>query len=87
MKLLMYSICDKQTSYIFPFPAYSDPAAVRNFAAEINNNQISKDNPGDFDLFCVGEFDTETGIVEGYVPSKHVSSGMNVIKREVVNEG
>lgn len=87
MKLLMYSICDKQTSYMFPYPAYSDPAAIRNFAADINGNVISRDNPGDFDLFCVGSFDTETGMVEAYVPNKHVSAGMNVVRRDVEYDG
>ena len=83
MKLLMYSICDKATSYIFPFPAYSDQAAIRNFATEINSNPMAKDNPQDFELFCVGEFDMETGMIDAYVPNKHISSGNSVVRKDV----
>lgn len=82
MKLLMYSICDKATTYIFPFPAYSDAAAIRNFATEINSNAVSRDNPGDFELFCVGEFDMETGMIDAYVPNKHIRSGMSVVRKD-----
>lgn len=86
MKLLMYSICDKKTSYMFPFPDYSDQSAVRQFSANINSNPIGKDNPQDFELFCVGEFDMETGLVEAYVPNKHVISGLSVVRKDIVNE-
>lgn len=86
MKLLMYSICDKKTSYIYPFPEYSDQSAVRQFAANINGNPIAKDNPQDFELFCVGEFDMETGLVDAYTPNRHVISGLSVIRKDIVNE-
>lgn len=86
MKLLMYSICDKATSYIYPFPAYSDQAALRNFSVEVNSNPVAKNNPQDFELFCVGEFDLETGMIDAYVPNKHVASGNSVIRKDIVNE-
>lgn len=82
MKLYMYSICDKYTNYIFPFPAYSDQAAIRNFSVEINSNPVAKNSPADFDLFKVGSFDTESGIVEAIVPSEHISAGMNVFRKD-----
>lgn len=86
MKLLMFSICDKQTSYIFPFPAQTEQAAIRNFSVEINNNPMAKANPQDFELFCVGEFDMESGIVKAYTPNKHVVSGMSVVRKDDLNE-
>lgn len=82
MKLYMYSICDKYTSYIFPFPAYSDQAAIRNFAAEMNNNPVGKDNPQDFELFKVGSFDSETGKIEVIYPHVPVTTGLNVVRKE-----
>lgn len=85
MILYMYSICDKCTDYVFPFPAYSDQAAIRNFGVEMNSNPIAKEHPADFDLFKVGEFDTHTGTVQAYVPNQMVTSGINVVKREVKN--
>lgn len=81
MKLNMYSICDKMTTYIFPFPAYSDEAAARQFAAEIDSTPMSRDNPQDFELFRVGSFDLETGLVEAIVPNVHVRSGLSVSRK------
>lgn len=80
MKLGMYSICDKCTDYVFPFPAYSDPAAMRNFGVEINTNPIAKAHPADFDLFYVGEFDSKLGVIEACVPNRLVCSGISVYK-------
>lgn len=80
MILYMYSICDKYTDYVYPFPAYGDSAAIRNFGVEINTNPIAKEHPADFDLFKVGEFDTKTGLVKSYVPNEIVTSGLNVFK-------
>lgn len=85
MKLKMYSICDKATNWIFPFPAYSDQAAIRNFGTEINESPMAKANPGDFELFCVGEFDCESGNIEAYVPNISVCSGLNVVERSGSN--
>lgn len=83
MKLSMYSICDKYTDYVYPYPAYSDPAAIRNFSVEINTNPIAKTHPADFDLFKVGVFDTETGTIEALVPNQIICSGMSVFEKEV----
>lgn len=83
MTLYMYSICDKYTDYVYPFPAYSDPAAIRNFGVEINTNPVAKAHPADFDLFKVGEFDTSTGTINAYVPNQIIASGMSVFKKEV----
>lgn len=85
MILYMYSICDKYTDYVFPFPAYSDPAAIRNFGVEINTNPVAKEHPADFDLFKVGEFDTATGTINAYVPNQIVASGVSVSKKEFNN--
>lgn len=85
MVLFLYSICDKYTDYVYPFPAYSDPAAVRNFGVEINTNPVAKEHPADFDLFKVGEFDTKTGLIKAYVPNEIVASGVSVHKKEVSN--
>lgn len=83
MKYLMYSICDKATSYLFPFPAYTDQAAIRNFSTEINTSPMAKAHPEDFELFCVGEFDMETGLIEAYMPNKHVVSGISVVRKDI----
>ena len=82
MKYNMYSICDKATSFIYPFPGRSDQEAIRQFAVEMNNTPIGRDNPGDFDLYRVGIFDDQTGRIESVEPAVHVRSGMSVVKKD-----
>lgn len=41
----------------------SQEEAERSFSSQVNSIQIWKDNPNDFELWRVGEYDTETGSV------------------------
>lgn len=65
MKYGVYSMRDKQVGFTEPKLFMNDKVAVRNFAAAINNSPAGSDlgfAPGDFDLYKLGEFDTEKGI-------------------------
>ena len=56
----------------------SDSSAVRGFSFAINGNDgLMNYSPADFDLFRVGEFDTETGTFFPVVPV-NVCSGVSV---------
>ena len=56
----------------------SDQSAVRGFSFAINGNDgLMNFSPADFDLFRVGEFDTETGSVLPVVPV-NICSGVSV---------
>lgn len=73
----VYSIRDAKTGFIAPTVDQNDSSAVRNFAYAINNGGIMNYSPNDFDLFKVGEFDSDKGTLEGIVPFL-VVSGVSV---------
>lgn len=58
----------------------NDAYAVRSFRYAINNNNFYKYLPADFDLFKIGEFDTEKGSIKPMDPTMLVS-GLSVIER------
>lgn len=64
MKMNLYSLYDKTSEeFNAPFMVKNDKLAIKavNTFIDSKNNQITAD---DFDLFCVGVFDTDNGKVE-----------------------
>lgn len=62
----IFSIKDTKSEFMTPFVHFSDVTAVREITAAVNApsaNPISQ-NPGDFELWHIGNFDTTTGAVE-----------------------
>ena len=65
MKYGVYSMRDKHVGFTEPRLFMNDKVAVRNFAAAVNNSPVGSDlgfAPGDFDLYKLGEFDSESGL-------------------------
>lgn len=52
------NLSDKFNGIIF---FNSEAEAKRAFKSNVNNIEIWRDNPGDFDLYMIGTFDDETG--------------------------
>lgn len=82
MKVPFYSIRDKLAGFGYPTVDLNDQTARRNFAVAVNNPQVNSMSfaPGDYDLYKVGFFDTETGQIlslESGVP-EFVVSGTSV---------
>lgn len=72
MKLKMYAIKDRATEqYDRPLYFLSAGQANRAFTDEINradgNNAIYQ-HPDDYDMYDIGEFNTDTGETEGKKP-------------------
>lgn len=65
MILKMYSIRDKGTGFRVPSPFDNDYVAIRSFNAVLHDSSIMSENPSDFALYNVGEYDTDTGIFTG----------------------
>lgn len=62
MKYSVYAVRDKKIGFLQPMLDANDQSAMRNFAYGINNSdQISNFAPKDFDLYKIGEFDSDTG--------------------------
>lgn len=68
MILNLYVVRDLTTGFNQPWCDKNDEAAIRGFSYSVNNNDIMGFKPSDFQLFCVGTFDTEEGDVKGHIP-------------------
>lgn len=81
MKYGLYVVRDNQGDYQRPAIYLKEALAVRDFKFWMNGEEsIQKFNPGDFDFYYVGDFDSDTGEL---LPSKpkliiHGSEVINV---------
>lgn len=58
----------------------NENVALRNFSEIINSTGIFKNNPGDFELWKLGEFDDQKGII---IPEpEKMATGLSVVKGE-----
>lgn len=57
----MYSIKDELNGFTPPIPMLSDALAKRYFKDQLIGNPTMKNTPGDFSLYDMGTFDTESG--------------------------
>lgn len=65
MKLYLYSVKDKVANvYVEVMTAVNNLVARRNFysAATVSGSQISR-FPNDFELYCIGSFDNDSGVI------------------------
>lgn len=58
-----YTVFDRHVGYGFPFAQPNDACACRTFRIWLNDpsSELSK-SPEDYELFYLGEYETETGI-------------------------
>lgn len=78
MKYPLYSYRDVKVGFMPPQADQSDQSAIRGFSYAINGQTgMMNFAPKDFDLYKVGEFDTDTGAVTACIPELIVS-GLNV---------
>jgi len=82
MKLRAYSIYDcKALQYHPPFFAATDGAALRSFSELSNDvNTTVGRHPVDYTLWCVGEYDDNTGQFHPILPLAHVADASALVK-------
>ena len=81
MKVGVFSIRDKHSGFLEPRLNMNDSLAIRAFAIAVNNAPVGADlgyAPGDFDLYKLGEFDTETGMFDSKIP-EFIVSGSSLV--------
>lgn len=68
MTLSVYAMKDKHTGFLTPTFELNDQVAVRSFTHALLNSpgSILGFAPGDFDLYSLGEFDTDTGLFSAH---------------------
>lgn len=75
----MYSVRDVKVGFMPPTCDQSDISARRNFEFAINrSDNLMNFVPSDFDLFFVGQFDTDSGVITSEPVPKIVVSGASV---------
>lgn len=82
MKYLAFCIRDVQVgAYNRPYFMVSKGQAIRSFTDEVNrpsdDNPLYK-HPSDYEMFCVGEFDEDTGLLVPLPQPELVVSGATV---------
>lgn len=60
----IYCIKDNKSGFLTPTVDQNDATATRNFEhALMNMNTVLGTHPADFDLYKIGTFDTDTGVL------------------------
>lgn len=84
---MIYPVCairDSKTCFYPPMIHENESAAIRNFAMLVNNSTGAENYaPGDFDMFVVGHFDNEKGILTPENPIRQLVSGLEVFGAKV----
>lgn len=71
MKYRMYSIHDQAVRTFLPADyLHTDEEAIRKFRANVNNKEMGFlfSAPEHYSLYCVGEYDSDTGLFKGQEP-------------------
>lgn len=78
----LYSIKDNKVGFWKPFVSHNDAVASREFGNMINssNDSFVKDNYADLDLYCLGTYDDNTGVITSDV--QFICSGVS-LKKEI----
>lgn len=69
MKMSIYSLKDRKGSFANPYIMQNTEQAIRDVKTAVNENKgnILNKYPEDFELYKIGEFDTETGAITSKV--------------------
>lgn len=81
MKRPVYCIRDKKSGFIQPTVDQNDETAKRNFAFAVQrSDSIFLAFPDDYDLYKVGEFDSDSGEMVGCLPEFVCSARAFLVK-------
>lgn len=80
----IYSILDAKTGFLSVSLDQNDASAQRNFAhACKRTDSLFFTHPNDYDLYKVGKFNSDSGVIEPIVPPKHIVSARSLVESEV----
>ena len=76
-----YTVYDKKArSYARPFFTDNDEVAIRMFLdAAKDEGSVFYLHPEDFVLYCIGHFDEQSGLINGFEAIVHVSDLVNLM--------
>lgn len=68
MKLGVYCIRDRKTGFMSPNVDMNNVSAIRNFEhACMRDDSLFYSHPEDYELYKLGEFDTDSGVITASV--------------------
>lgn len=82
-KTELFSVKDvKSGTFESPFRSTNSVTAIRSFAHNVNNPELLiKEYPEDFDLYKIGEFDPDTGILTPIGPNRLIGA-IDLLKKD-----
>lgn len=76
MKMNVYSIRDAHVGFMSPTLDQNDETASRNFAFAVSNNPgVLGFRPADFDLYCIGIFESDSAAIVPLNPIRFIVNG------------
>lgn len=86
MEKLVYCLKDTKAGFLSPTLSDSDATAIRSFSLLVNDKRetLVAQCPEDFELYALGSFDSNTGILHSSEP-RFVARGADVKKVGDVN--
>lgn len=79
MKYHLYAIRDALTGFMQPVMEQNDAAARRNFEhAVFNPNSLMQSHKQHYDLYRVGDYDLDSGVIVPEIPAVMVCAGSSV---------
>ena len=81
MKYQVYCFFDKQAGlFMAPMIDINEATAKRNFAMQVNKSSGSMNfSPSDYDLYRMGTFTDNTGVIECESPFEFICNGSSVV--------
>lgn len=83
MKFGVYAIRDARSGFLSPSLEVSDAVARRNFehAVLATPDSLFYSHPEDYSFWKVGQFDSDTGALDGFVPPECLDMASDVFHR------
>lgn len=75
MKMKVYAVRDVKSSFMAPVLGGNDAMAMRSFRAGMASVPDFNVAPADFELYNIGEFDSDSGLLTPTVPPVWICSG------------
>lgn len=81
MTFIVVAVKDELTGrFLEPQFFRSQDEAKRNFQFNINNIKLWEDNPADYSLYQLAEFDEELGFIDAPVMMEKICGGRSMLK-------
>lgn len=78
----VYCMHDAAIGFLHPVVDQNDAMAMRHFQAACQDSPEMKIKPEDFTLYCIGSFDSETGVITGS-PAELICSATDFVRKKV----